>query len=114
MKNKRIKLVLFVLFVFGSLFALNTQGQTAGTFTFSFNSVAHNSRYGAKHVVAVWLETSSGTFIKTKLRQSSGGTVDHLGNWRSKSNSNVVDAITGATLTYYSLISVVWDGTDVK
>lgn len=113
MKSVRIKLVSFVLFVFSSLFALNSQGQTPGTFTFTINPVAHSGSYGSKHVVAIWIETASGTFVKTKLRQSGGSTVDHLGNWTAKSNSNVVDAITGATLTTYNVLTVTWDGTNI-
>jgi hypothetical protein len=92
----------------------NIKAQTAGSFTFTINPVAHNGSYGAKHVVAIWIENAAGTFVKTKLRQSSSSTIDHLATWTSNSASNVVDATTGATLTTYAPLTVMWDGTNVS
>ena len=103
-----------VLYFFLLFMGLNSQAQTAGTFTFKINPVSHSGSYGLKHVLAIWIENSAGTFVKTKLRQSSGGTVDHLATWTTKSASNVVDATTGATLTSYSPITVSWDATNVS
>jgi hypothetical protein len=109
LKKKSLVLVTFLFFL-----ALNSKAQTSGTLTFTINPVAHSSSYGAKHVVAIWIENNTGTFIKTKLRNSSGSTIDHLGTWTTKSKSNVVDATTGATLTSYNALTVQWDGTDVS
>ncbi len=113
MKQHMFKIVSSSLFLLSFFLVVNSQAQTAGNFTFTINPVAHNGKYGAKHVVAMWLENSSGAFVKTKLRQSSGGTIDHLATWTSKSASNVVDATTGATLTSYTAITVKWDGSNV-
>lgn len=99
---------------FGLFVQAFAQEQTSGTFTFNINPVSHSGSYGTKHLVAIWVENSSGTFVKTKLKQCSDKNLDHLATWTSKSNSNVVDATTGSTLTSYDPITVVWDGTDVS
>lgn len=92
----------------------DTQAQTSGTLNFTINPVSHTGSYGAKHVVAVWIENASGTFIKTKLKYSSSKNYDHLGTWTSKSSQNTVDATSGATLTSYNPLSFSWDGTNVS
>jgi hypothetical protein len=114
MKILNFKKAFIVLFTFLLCHVLVGQAQTAGTFTFKINPVAHSGSYGAKHVVAIWIENAAGTFVKTKLRQSSGGTVDHLATWTSKSASSVVDATSGPTLTAYSPLTVTWDGTNIS
>ena len=114
MKSLRLTAISLTLFVLCNVLSSNSKAQTAGTFTFTINPIAHSGSYGAKHVAAIWIENSTGTFIKTKLRQSSGSTIDHLGTWTSKSSSNVVDATTGSTLTTYTPITVKWDGTNVS
>lgn len=114
MKMNRFKQIFPTLFAFQFLLTLNAFAQSAGTFTFKINPVSHSGSYGTKHVVAIWIENSSGAFIKTKLEDASNKTIDHLATWTSKSNSNVVDAVTGSTLTSYNPITVTWDGTDVS
>ena len=99
------------MFVFA---AIGSWAQTAGNLNFTINPVAHNGSYGAKHLVAVWLENESGTFVKTKYKMASSKNYDHLATWTAKSNSNLVDATSGATLTSYTPITAVWNGTDVS
>lgn len=110
----RIKFIFPTLFAFIVFLSLNTSAQTAGTFTFKINPVSHSGSYGTKHLIAVWIENSSGTFIKTKLKQASTNNYDHLATWTSKSNKNLVDATSGATLSSYVPITVTWDGTNVS
>jgi hypothetical protein len=91
--------------------------QTAGLLTFNVSLTSHQGRYGAGHVVAVWIADSTNTFVKTNLRMAnSNHTINnHLNVWKSSSNLNTVDAVTGATLTSYSKpISISWNGTDVS
>lgn len=114
MRTYQILKSAFALFVFFLFVSLNSEAQTAGTFTFKISPVAHSGSYGSKHLVAMWIENSAGTFVKTKLKQSGNGNLDHLATWTSKSASNVVDATTGATLSSYTPITVVWDGTNVS
>jgi hypothetical protein len=109
MKTKLFYLVCIIAIV---SFTASVSAQTAGTLTFSYNqpqptSPAPNS--GIKNVLAVWIENSAGTFIKTKYRFVSTSTKDHLPTWAAKSGGvlsnattatcNTTDATTGATCT---------------
>lgn len=108
------KLVLLLIVLGGWVLPNLSIAQTAGTLSFTFTPVAHSGNWGAKHVLAVWIQNSANGFIRTKYRYWGNGTDDHLPNWKSNSNQNIVDAITGATLTSYSTRSLTWDGTDLS
>ncbi len=113
------------LFLSISLFTcILLSAQTQGTLSFSFTQTAHTSYTGSKNVLAVWIQSSTGTFIKTRLRYAGGGTADHLPTWAVNSggsssncmatNCNKVGATTGATLTNFSTRTLTWDGTDAS
>lgn len=108
-------MVLWSLFYFGS--ALSVQAQTDGTLTFTFTETHSGS---SKNVLAVWIEDNSNAFVKTRMRYWGNGTNDHLPSWKTNSNQNVVDAMTGATRTAttnptaFGVKTVVWDGTDIN
>lgn len=109
--------------------------QTPGTLTLTYNQPQPSSpplNQGIKNVYAVWIETASGTFIKTKARYVSTSTDDHLPSWGAKAgcaNSlavaatgngcNVTDASTGATRTNsttptaFGSKTITWDGKNV-
>jgi hypothetical protein len=108
-----------------SLFACSfLNAQTQGTLTFSFTQTAHTSYSGNRNVMAVWIQSSTGTFIKTRMRNAGGGTSDHLPTWAANSGGsagnclssscNTVGATTGATLTSFSTRNITWDGTDAS
>jgi hypothetical protein len=98
--------------------------QTQGTLTLNFTQTPHTSYTGSKNVMAVWVQTNSGTFVKTRKRNVGNGTKDHLPIWAVNSGGsvnnatssacNTVGATTGATLNNFGAISVTWDGTDVS
>ncbi|MEY4286187.1 MAG: hypothetical protein RL511_260 [Bacteroidota bacterium] len=98
--------------------------QTQGTLTLAFTQVPHTSYTGNKNVMAVWIQTSSGTFVKTRKRNAGGGTSDHLPVWAVNSGGNAnncmsgacntIGATTGATLNSFGNINVSWDGTDAS
>jgi hypothetical protein len=98
--------------------------QTQGTLTLSFTQVPHTSYTGNKNVMAIWIQTSSGTFVKTRKRNAGGGTSDHLPIWAVNSGGNAnncmsgacntIGATTGATLNSFGNINVSWDGTDAS
>ena len=100
------------------------QAQTQGTLSFSFTQTAHTSYTGNKNVLAVWIQSSTGTFVKTRLRYAGGGTSDHLPTWAVNSGGtasncmatacNKVGATTGATLTSFGTRTLTWDGTDAS
>ena len=103
---------------------LSTNAQTAGTLTFTFLPTVHETNnYGFEHVMAVWVQTNSGAFVKTKLRRVGNGTKDHLKVWAVNSGGsatnatsttcNTTDATTGATLVDYTTKTIIWDGKNV-
>ncbi|CAN5363730.1 hypothetical protein BH10BAC1_BH10BAC1_02990 [soil metagenome] len=121
MKNHFFK---FFAASFAIASSISLFGQTNGTLTFTFTQVAHSPCYtGSKNVLAVWIQSSTGTFIKTKLRNVGSGTKDHLPIWAVNAGGtasnclaatcNVTDATTGATLTSFGTKTIVWDGKNV-
>ena len=121
MKSSIILFSLFVLALFNSKL---TSAQTAGTLTFSYTPTSHTCYTASKNVLAIWIQSSLGTFVKTRMRRAGGGTADHLPTWATNSGGsssnclgascNVVSAATGATLTNFTVKNITWDGTDVN
>jgi hypothetical protein len=121
-----IKKLLFINFLLVFIAAFQSIAQTQGTLTWSFTPTSHTGYSGTRHVLAVWIETSTGTFVKTKMRYVGGGTDDHLPTWAAKagcSNVNAIltstgcnttDATTGATLASYAMRTGTWDGKNVN
>ncbi len=120
MKNFIFKIALSAVLCFTSL---STFAQTTGNLTFTFTCPKHttgNYATNGRYALAVWIETSTGTFVKTKIINwggvpfnSGGNTTDHLPTWTTKSSLNVVDATSGATSTNFSSRTVTWNGTNV-
>jgi len=116
-----------IAFIISLGFTFSGIAQTAGTLTFSFNEVSKpaSATYQnlGKHVLAVWIQSDLGLFVKTRSRNVGTVTKDHLQTWAVNSggvatnaiaaNCNVVSATTGATLTSFGNRSITWDGTDV-
>lgn len=98
--------------------------QTAGTLSLTFTQTPHTSYTGTKNVMAVWIQSSTGSFVKTRARNVGNGTNDHLPTWAVNAggtannclsaNCNVVGAVTGATLNNFATRTFSWDGTDVS
>lgn len=104
-----------LMFLIGFLsLSIGVQAQTAGSLTFSCATTAPSGSWGNKHVLAVWIENAKNptAFIKTNSKY--GHEDDHLTSWVSKSGKNLVDAVSGATLSSYGKQSVIWDGTDIS
>ena len=114
---------IILFFLLTNIFSKNCLAQTDGTLTFTFTPTSHNGYSGTKHNLAVWIQTSSGDFVKTKIRNAGFGTSDHLPTWSVNSGGNannclssscnVTDATTGATLTTYTEKTIIWDGKNV-
>lgn len=89
------------------------RAQTDGSVTFNYQLYQDSGSYAPKHVVAVWVTTSSGTFIKTLRKDGSGwsGTgTKHLNQWQSaRSSSQFIDGYSGATITTYNATTVTWN-----
>ncbi len=107
------KLLFLTTIILAVAFSANeSKAQTAGSLTFSFTATEPSGNYSNKVVLAIWIENSSGTFIKTKMRY--GVTrVQYLNVWINKSSQNVVDATTGATTTIGTK-SITWNGTNAS
>ncbi|HBX49765.1 MAG: hypothetical protein A2275_00025 [Bacteroidetes bacterium RIFOXYA12_FULL_35_11] len=110
--KKRALLLSAVSFLLFFPFYIFSQS-TPGTLSFSVTTVTLNGTYKPKHIMAVWIENESGQFIKTKIKYGYSY-LQYLNVWKTKSNSNVVDAITGATKTSHGTRTFIWNGTDVS
>jgi hypothetical protein len=105
-----------ILILFSALFLFTTGNkllsQTAGNFVFSVTTTSTGG-YSPKHLIAIWIESSAPSFVKTKIMYC-GANFDHLATWTSRTGSNLVDATTGATLATHGTVSFIWNGTDVS
>ncbi len=114
MKTKLLQSMLLTAFIISTLLSGEaSQAQTTGNLTVTFNTTFTGGGYGTKYVLAAWIQTNSGTFVKTKLKYSKSSNLDHLQSWVDASAQNVVDAITGTTRPAPETLSFVWNGTDV-
>jgi len=68
--------------------------------------------YAPRNVVAIWVENSAGTYVKTLTVYAAARQSD-LTNWSTSSGGNKVDAVTGATQNSTGTIYGLWNGTDV-
>ena len=110
------------------LFSATLFSQTTGALTFSFTPVVHSPCYQAtKSVMAVWIQTNAGAFVKTKIRYCCdttqiSNTYNHLPTWSVNAGGtatngalgNTTDATTGATLPSFTAKTMVWDGKNVN
>lgn len=99
-----------------------TTGDHAGTLMISFKSVTQNGQYAPLNIGAVWIETSSGTFVKTVERWA-GIRATLLTRWNTASGgwgslfgggnkADMMDAVSKATLRGYSTHTDMWDMKD--
>ncbi len=84
---------------------------TGGEVSFTFRTVPFGGPYAPRHVLAVWIEDTDG-FVKTKLLRATSKK-QYLYTWKAASNYNVIDAVTGPTLTSHQTHTVTWDCTDL-
>ena len=110
LKNYLKNIILIMLL---SAAAQNLFSQTSGTLSFS-TSTTSSGGYSPSHLLTIWIENANATFIKTKIKYSSPDNLDHLQTWVAKSGQNVVDAVTGPTLTTHGTVTFLWNGTDVN
>jgi YD repeat-containing protein len=85
--------------------------KSAGQLTFTVRTVNAGGNYAPKHVFAIWIEDMNG-FVKTR-KAMANQRKQYLYTWKTASNYNVVDAITGSTLTSHQTHTVTWDCTDL-
>lgn len=105
---KLFKSILILLIT--ATFATTSNAQLA---TFDFRTVTDNGMFSPKHVLAVWVEKSDGTFVKTVFLRASARK-QYLYTWNNKSGGSTVDATTGATLLSHTSHSVQWNCRDLN
>ena len=120
MKNKFFLSIIFLLiFTLVDSKFRSIQAQTAGRLTFTYTQAVSPST-ASQNVMAIWIESSTGSFIKTKMRYWGSGTNDHLPSWVAKSAQNVTDATTGATRSAstapsaFGAKAISWNGTNAS
>jgi hypothetical protein len=86
---------------------------TAGTLTVSTSTSTAGGGYNPANVVAIWIRTSTGTFVKSLLVYAATRK-SHLTTWYSNSAANVTDATTGATQSSYAIRTCTWNGTNTS
>jgi hypothetical protein len=101
----------FVVFIAGSISA-----QTTGSLSVSVSTASTGGTYAPKNVFAIWIEDGSGNFIKT-LTAYADRRIQYLYKWSASTSAkstqyNVVDAVTGATLSSHGTRTGTWNGTD--
>lgn len=83
--------------------------KTDGSLTVNATTSSYKGQYAPSNVVAIWVESGTGTFVKTLLVKGSQRR-GYLTNWTKSSGSNSTDAVTGATVHSHSAYTVSWNG----
>ena len=93
---------------------INNSVKTSGTLAVSTATTSYSGQYAPRHVLAIWVESNSGTFVKT-LRINGNQYRTWLSSWyNSTSTGSTTDATTGATLTSHGTLTCSWNGKDVN
>ena len=90
------------------LWPLAIWAQTDGSATFRVSTKTANGTYSPRNVTAIWVTDAQTNFVKTLKRQAATR-IRYLNKWGTISQSNVVDGITGATLTSHQTHTVSWN-----
>jgi len=99
--KKLHKMILTALLISPLFMGSIVFAQTPGTLTCTYTTTFTGGGWGTKNCLAAWIQTNSGTFIKTKFKYCSSGNLDHLATFTSKpSYNNYTDATTGITLDW--------------
>lgn len=85
--------------------------KVSGDLKISFETVSYSGRFAPRNAGVVWIETEDGTFLRTLKKWALVRTV-HLVRWRKASDSDLTDAITGATLKGHQAHNLEWDRKD--
>ena len=92
---------------------VNSGNATSGTLSVSVLTSSNGGPYAPRNVLAIWVENSSGKFVKTLMVYAAERKGD-LTNFMSNSFGNSTDAKTGATLSSHSTRTCSWNGKDAS
>ena len=109
---KRMSLIFLVV----CITSISVFAQTSGTLSVAVTTSSAGGNYAPRNIVAIWVEDSSGNFVKTLLAYAASRKT-HLNNWETSTTSagnvyNVTDAISGATQSAHGTRTCAWNGTD--
>jgi hypothetical protein len=98
------------------LFTGLISAQTNGTLSVSVTTSSTGGNYAPRNVLAIWVEDSSGKFVKTLLAYADKRKT-HLNTWEASTTTagsvfNSIDATTGATQSSHATRTCTWNGTD--
>lgn len=82
-------------------------------FTFDVTTVSYGGRFRPRNVGAIYVETSSGGFVKS-LNVWGYSELHNLTDWEQESGGNTTDAVTSATRANAGPVSGSWDCTDTN
>ena len=74
----------------------------------SFETVSPGGEYAPSHILAVWVVKEDGTFVRS-LKVRADERKNHLYTWKSSSNSNEVDIVSGATISSHTTHVIDWN-----
>ncbi len=106
----------FLILVICCLSTLTVFSQTSGSLSVSVTTSSTGGNYAPRNVLAIWVEDSSGKFVKTLLAYAATRKT-HLNTWETSTTTagsafNVTDAITGATQSTHGTRTCSWNGKD--
>jgi hypothetical protein len=81
--------------------------------TFSVLTHSQGGNYSPRNVGAIWIENSSGAFVKT-LAAWAGQRLNHLTKFAAEAADNRVDAVTSATIGSHVTHTVTWNLKDAN
>lgn len=90
--------------------------QTNETLAVSVTTSSTGGNYAPRNILAIWIEDSSGKFVKTLLAYANTR-ITHLNTWQASSLAagkefDKTDAISGATQSGHATRTCQWNGTD--
>lgn len=81
--------------------------------SFSVTTATLGGRYSPRNIYAIWVTDAQGKFVKT-LAKFARIRARYLTGWNAASAGNVVDAVSGATVTTHGARMATWNFTDVS
>jgi len=113
--NIEMRIIIILVLVALPFFSFS---QTIGKLEVKVTTSATGGKYAPRNIVAIWIESSSGEFVKTMLAYADKR-MTHLNTWQKStadagSEFNTIDALTVATKTKHELRSCTWNGTNYK
>ncbi len=100
-----------VLLVLSVLLVWPLSARADGSMTVTFDTTSATGNYYPRNIVAVWIQSSSGSYVKTLARWAQTRR-RYLLDWNSASGGDTVDAVTGATFYSHGTRTATWNLTD--